>query len=79
MSDHDIPVDPNTSDNGYLKQVNKALELCLEFETDLVLYQAGVDGLETDSLGKLSVSRNGMKKRNEMVFSSFLKPGKYPL
>ena len=51
-------------------QVEKAIQLCLEFEPDLVLYQAGVDGLETDSLGKLSVSRNGMMRRNEMVFNS---------
>jgi len=79
VSDHDIPVKPNTSDDGYLKLVNKAIELCLEFEPDLVLYQAGVDGLETDSLGKLSVSRNGMEKRNQMVFNSIFGEQSIPI
>ena len=32
----------------------------------------GVDGLETDGLGKLSVSREGMMKRNRYVFEIML-------
>ena len=79
MSDYDIPVEPSTGDNGYLQQVEKAIQLCLEFEPDLVLYQAGVDGLETDSLGKLSVSRNGMMRRNEMVFNSIFEAQSIPI
>ena len=76
VSDYDITVEPSTGDNGYLQQVEKQLQLCLEFEPDLVLYQAGIDGLETDSLGKLSVSRNGMMRRNEMVFNSIFEAQK---
>jgi len=79
VSDHDIPVEPNSTDSEYLNEVNKAIELCLEFQPDLVLYQAGVDGLETDSLGKLNVSRKGMKKRNEMVFSSIFEAKRIPI
>ena len=79
VSDYDIPVEPSTGDNGYLQQVEKAIQLCLEFEPDLVLYQAGVDGLETDSLGKLSVSRNGMMRRNEMVFASIFEDKGIPM
>ena len=59
--------------------MEKAIQLCLEFEPDLVLYQAGVDGLETDSLGKLSVSRNGMMRRNEMVFNSIFEDKGIPI
>ena len=36
------------------------------------VYTAGVDGLETDGLGKLSVSREGMMKRNRYVFEIML-------
>ena len=79
VSDHHIPVEANSTDGEYLRQVNKAIGLCLEFEPDLVLYQAGVDGLETDSLGKLSVSRNGMKSRNEMVFQSIFEAQRIPI
>ena len=79
VSDHDIPVEPNSTDNEFLNEVNKAIQLCLDFEPELVLYQAGVDGLETDSLGKLSVTRNGMKKRNEMVFTSIFEVKRIPI
>ena len=79
VSDHDIPVEPNSTDSEFLNEVNKAIQLCLDFEPELVLYQAGVDGLETDSLGKLSVTRNGMKKRNEMVFTSIFENKRIPI
>ena len=39
-----------------------------EKEFDLVFFQAGVDGLASDALGLLKLSREGMKKRNEKVF-----------
>ena len=39
-----------------------------QFDPELILFQAGVDGLATDALGKLNISRQGMSKRNEMVF-----------
>ena len=35
---------------------------------DIVFFQAGVDGLDSDALGLLKLSREGMKKRNETVF-----------
>jgi len=36
---------------------------------DLLFFQAGVDGLGADALGLLDISREGMKARNERVFS----------
>ena len=72
MSDFDLPVEPLAGDEDYLRIVRESLEICLDFEPDLVLYQAGVDGLETDGLGKLSVSREGMMKRNRYVFEIML-------
>ena len=72
VSDHDLPIEPLAGDELYLETVREALEICLEFEPQLVLYQAGVDGLETDSLGKLNVTRDGMRKRNQYVFEIML-------
>ena len=72
VSDFDLSVEPLAGDEDYLKIVRDSLEICLDFEPDLVLYQAGVDGLETDDLGKLSVSREGMMKRNRYVFEIML-------
>lgn len=70
VSDHDLPVPPESGDEVYLNTVREALDICEVFEPDLILYQAGVDGLEADALGKLNVSREGMRKRNHLVFEA---------
>ena len=70
VSDHDLPVAPQSGDEVYLDTVRKALDICEAFEPDLILYQAGVDGLEADALGKLNVSREGMRQRNHLVFET---------
>ena len=72
MSDVDIPLDPDSTDLEFLKSVHKAIQVCKNFNPELILFQAGVDGLETDGLGKLSISRRGMQKRNIMVLNSFV-------
>ena len=70
VSDHDLPVPPESGDIVYLNTVREALDLCEAFEPELILYQAGVDGLEADALGKLNVSREGMRQRNHLVFET---------
>ena len=70
VSDHDLPVPPESGDAVYLNTVREALDLCEAFEPDLILYQAGVDGLEADALGKLNASREGMRQRNHLVFET---------
>lgn len=72
MSDIDIPLDPESADLEFLKSVHNAIQICKNFNPELILFQAGVDGLETDGLGKLSISRRGMQKRNSMVLNSFV-------
>ena len=72
ISDVDIPLDPDSTDLEFLKSVHNAIQVCKNFNPELILFQAGVDGLETDGLGKLSVSRRGMQKRNSMVLNSFV-------
>jgi acetoin utilization deacetylase AcuC-like enzyme len=72
VSDFDLPIEPGSGDEAYMEKVQEAVNLCLEFEPDLVLYQAGVDGLEHDHLGKLNVTREGMRTRNQYVFEEML-------
>ena len=71
-SDFDISVPSGTSDQAYLEAVEQAVLHVLEFEPDLLLYQAGVDGLETDALGRLNLSRLAMRKRNQKVFEAVI-------
>jgi acetoin utilization deacetylase AcuC-like enzyme len=48
--------------------VEEALDLCFEHQPELLLFQAGVDALAADALGKLNITRTGMQQRNEIVF-----------
>ena len=67
-SDYDLELPANAGDEEMLVMVAKALEITKQFDPGLILFQAGVDGLATDALGKLNISPQGMSKRNEMVF-----------
>jgi acetoin utilization deacetylase AcuC-like enzyme len=67
-SDYDLELPANAGDEEMLAMVAKALEITKQFDPELILFQAGVDGLATDALGKLNISRQGMSQRNEMVF-----------
>ena len=72
ISDFDLPVEPKANDELFMEKVREAVELCVDFQPELVLYQAGVDGLEQDHLGKLCVTREGMQERNQYVFEKML-------
>ena len=67
-SDYDLDLPANSGDEEILAMVAKALDIAKQFNPELILFQAGVDGLATDALGKLNISRQAMSKRNEMVF-----------
>ena len=69
VSDLDIALPPEAGDSEYLAAVEMALEKYPLSEFDLVLFQAGVDALIDDRLGHLTVSREGMKQRNQRVLS----------
>ena len=68
ISDWDIEFENDTGDEEYLKTLDQVLLKLSEKKFDLVFFQAGVDGLDSDALGLLKLSREGMKKRNEKVF-----------
>lgn len=68
MSDYDYGFPDGTKDREYLDKLDRVLGELKLVEFDLLFYQAGVDGLAEDSLGLLSLSREGLKKRNEKVF-----------
>ncbi|MEM9989673.1 MAG: histone deacetylase, partial [Pseudomonadota bacterium] len=37
------------------------------FSPDIVLYQAGIDGLKSDKLGRLDLSFDGLKARDQLI------------
>lgn len=70
QSDLDLAVPPDAGDEACLPVVAEAIRRGMAFKPDLVLYQAGVDGLATDALGRLSWTRAGLQQRNRMVMEA---------
>ncbi len=69
-SHRDFPLPDGADDDAYLKACGQALEVVLAHRPDLLLYQAGVDALAEDRLGRLSVSAEGLARRDAMVFGA---------
>lgn len=69
ISDLDVELDDGTSDTVYLYKLQQSLDAILKnFMPEFIFYQSGVDVLQTDKLGKLALSLEGCKKRDEVVF-----------
>ena len=69
-SDLDIALKPYTEDNTYLHLLHETLpELIEDQKPDFIFYQSGVDVLATDKLGKLALTRQGCRTRDEIVLA----------
>jgi len=69
VSDLDIGLEDGADDMVYLKSLTETLPMLFDtVEPDFVFFQSGVDILETDKLGRLSVSLEGCRQRDKMVF-----------
>ncbi|MEM9157559.1 MAG: histone deacetylase [Verrucomicrobiota bacterium] len=74
-SDLDLGLDDNCSDTEYLSLLDETLAKIQPEQFDLILFQAGVDTLEADALGKLSLTRQGLRQRNQRIFEYNTKHG----
>ena len=71
-SDLDIGLEDQTSDEAYLNIVDGLLpKLWEEVKPDFVFYLSGVDVLATDKLGRLGLSIEGCKLRDQKVLEFF--------
>ncbi|TYR36371.1 histone deacetylase [Sphingobacterium phlebotomi] len=67
-SDLDVPLPDGMDDGAYLALLKENLDKIFTiFDPDFVFYQAGVDILATDKLGKLKLTTDGCLRRDEMV------------
>lgn len=68
QSDLDIALPDKTTDDLYLKLLQETLpRLFDQVQPDLAFYLSGVDVLESDRLGRLSMSLQGCKERDRFV------------
>ena len=71
VSDLDIGVADKIEDEAYLNILYNTLpRLIQEQEPDIIFYQSGVDILDTDKLGRLSVSKEGCRLRDNFVLNT---------
>jgi acetoin utilization deacetylase AcuC-like enzyme len=65
----DVDLPDGAGDDDYLAWLDNALSSGLrQFEPDLLCYIAGADPYREDQLGGLSLTVEGLKKRDELVF-----------
>lgn len=70
ISDLDIPLEDGTGDTTFLNLLRQTLPLLIkEVKPDFAFFLSGVDILATDKFGKLNITMEGCKKRDEFVFS----------
>jgi acetoin utilization deacetylase AcuC-like enzyme len=69
ISDLDVPLKDGIKDKEYLYLLEIHLDQILSNTTpDFLFFQSGVDIIETDKLGRLGLSIQGCRQRDEIVF-----------
>ncbi len=75
VSDIDVELEDNMEDAQYIKLLKFYLHQLNDENFDYVFYVAGVDIHFNDRLGKLKISDEGIKKRDEIVTENFFSKG----
>lgn len=63
----DVELADKTGDAEYLRALEQALGWVWAFQPEIVFYLSGVDALESDVLGRLSLTYDGLLARDERV------------
>jgi acetoin utilization deacetylase AcuC-like enzyme len=66
-SDLDVELEDDTRDEPYLATLAHSLDVVFAFRPDVVFYLAGADPYEGDRLGRLKLSIDGLKRRDQLV------------
>ncbi|PQJ79903.1 histone deacetylase family protein [Polaribacter porphyrae] len=70
-SDLDIALEDNTKNDAYLSILKETLpKLIHQEKPDFIYYLCGVDVIETDKLGKLSLTIEGCKERDRYILQT---------
>lgn len=63
----DVELEDQTGDEEYLRALDAVLPRVWEFAPEIVFYLSGVDALETDLLGRLALTPDGLRARDRRV------------
>jgi len=74
----DVELPDKTNDAEFLAALNEALPEIFQHEPELVFYLGGADPYERDKLGRLGLTIEGLRRRDEMVLR-FAKEKQVPI
>ena len=67
LSDVDVALDDGTADEPYLAKLAHSLNVVFDHRPEAVFYLAGADPYEGDRLGRLKLTVEGLRRRDELV------------
>jgi acetoin utilization deacetylase AcuC-like enzyme len=68
----DVGLEDGTGDDEYLRRLAEVLPAVFAFEPEVIFYQAGVDALAADRLGRLSLTAEGLRARDRTLCAACL-------
>jgi acetoin utilization deacetylase AcuC-like enzyme len=71
----DVELPDKTGDKDYLRALEQHLPQVFACEPQIVFYLAGADPFERDKLGRLALSIEGLRARDEFVLSEAKRSG----
>jgi acetoin utilization deacetylase AcuC-like enzyme len=72
-SDLDVDLPSGTGDDAYLTALDESLDVALDaLEPDIAFFLAGADPWEGDRLGRLALTKDGLRARDELVLDRLL-------
>ena len=75
-SDLDVDLASGTGDDEYLRVLDESLDTAIgAVEADIAFFLAGADPWEGDRLGRLSLTKDGLRTRDELVLDRLLQTG----
>ncbi|HEX2446234.1 MAG TPA: histone deacetylase [Vicinamibacterales bacterium] len=69
-SDLDIGLPDGTRDEAYLGKLDEGVHAVIRHQPEVVAYVAGADPFKEDQLGGLALTKDGLRRRDRMVFDA---------
>jgi acetoin utilization deacetylase AcuC-like enzyme len=71
-SDLDVDLPSGTGDDEYLRILDESLDTALAHDAEIAFFLAGADPWEGDRLGRLALTKDGLRRRDELVLDRLL-------
>jgi acetoin utilization deacetylase AcuC-like enzyme len=65
----DVELEDGTADDEYMAALGEAMDAVFAWKPQAIFFQSGVDGLACDTLGRLGLTHEGLKRRDRLVLS----------